>query len=612
MNNNIEEIKARLNIVDVVGEYVRLTKGGANWKGLCPFHSEKSPSFMVNEEKQIFHCFGCSKGGDVFTFVQEIESLDFRETLKMLAEKAGVQLEQYQGVPQEKDHKKRILEALELATKFFETQLWKGMGKDKVLGYLNERGISDDSIRNFRLGYAPAGWDNILKFLLTRGFSLEEISKTGLLVQKENGSGFYDRFRDRIMFPIQDVMGVVVGYSARVAPGQDESQAKYINSPETLVYHKSKALYGLSHAKQNIKQKNFTLLVEGQMDVIACHQAGLQNTVAVSGTALTSDHITILRRYSENITMLFDMDSAGQKATQKSVQLYITYLAELFKKDLIPLIVFLKSGKDAAETAKNNPKDLLDAVSKPLNALEYLLDNIVSKYDKNTSAGRSSIIKEWFEIISNIPNESEMNRGEKVFWSKKLAYRIDIEEKFLLDVLKATRSNSDNRRFERNNNEKVSSKSENLNFDRLDIIRETLAGLIISDKIIWQETTEKESVKPWAQNDKILKFLFDKGPQVDFSYEKLLHSIPEEQTKKRLSELYFAAKYRFSQDGVVEYAGDELRRLVAVHIDQYVKELQKNKLHSIMKEIKSAEERGDKEALKKLMSEFSTLSQESK
>jgi len=593
MNNNVEEIKARLNIVDVVGEYVRLTKGGANWKGLCPFHSEKSPSFMVNEEKQIFHCFGCSKGGDVFTFVQEIESLDFRETLKMLAEKAGVQLAEYKGAPQEKDHKKRVLEALELATKFFETQLWKGMGKDKILGYLNERGISDDSVRNFRVGFAPAGWDNILKFLLERGFSLEEISKTGLLVQKENGGGFYDRFRDRIMFPIQDAMGVVVGYTARVAPGQDESQAKYINSPETLVYHKSKALYGLSRAKQNIKQKNFTLLVEGQMDVIACHQAGLQNTVAVSGTALTSEHVTILKRYSDNVSMLFDMDSAGKQAASKSADL-------CFGQDVKVKIVTLSDGKDAAEVALKDPQLLLSAVASSIGAVEAFFAEALKEFDQKTAEGKRSIANSVLSHVANMTNQIEKN-----YWIKKLAHQLDVEEKIISDVLKSLTPSSFVSTIRGKEPEKESAKFQN----RAEIVRDLLAGLILSDKVIWKETLEKIGSNDWVQADKLLQFLFGRGPQVDFSYENLLESVAEEQ-KKRLSELYFAAKYRFSQDGVVEYAGDELRQLVAVHIDQYLKELHKNKLHSIMKEIKSAEERGDKEVLGKLMGEFAKLSQE--
>ncbi len=606
MVNNVEEIKTRLNIVDVVGEYVRLTKGGANWKGICPFHSEKSPSFMVNEEKQIFHCFGCGKGGDVFTFVEEIESLDFRETLKILAEKAGVQLEEYKGAPQEKDHKKRTLEALELATKFFETQLWKGIGKDKILGYLNERGISDDSIRNFRLGFAPAGWDNILKFLQSRGFSLEEISRTGLLVQKNPDplkansykleANFYDRFRDRIMFPVEDAMSVVIGYSARVAPGQDESQAKYINTPETLVYHKSKVLYGLSRAKQNIKQKNFTLLVEGQLDVIAAHQAGLANTVAVSGTALTAEHVTILKRYSDNVSMLFDMDNAGKQAAQKSADL-------CFQQDVKVKMVTLSEGKDAAEVAAKDPQLLISAVANSPEAVEAFFANALKQFDQKTAEGKRSIANAVLSHVANIASQIE-----RTHWIKKLAHQLDVEEKVINDVLKALTPSS----FASPSQPKEVGKDSTSFQDRAEIVRDLLVGLIMSDKKVWSETLEKEKCKPWAQTDAMLKFLFEKGPQVDFSYEKLLETVEDEKTKKHLAELYFAAKYRFTQDEVVEYDEDELRRLVQVHLDQYESQLHKNKLHSIMKEIKSAEERGDKAALKDLMSEFAILSQKIK
>ncbi|MEI7621693.1 MAG: DNA primase [Candidatus Moraniibacteriota bacterium] len=608
MSNNVEEIKARLNIVDVVGEYVRLTKGGVNWKGLCPFHHEKSPSFMVNEEKQIFYCFGCNKGGDVFSFVQEIESMDFREVLKLLAEKAGVQLEQYQGAPQEKDHKKRVLEALELATKFFETQLWKGMGKDKVLGYLNGRGIGDDSIRNFRVGYAPAGWDNILKFLLSRGFSLEEISKTGLLVEKSSESiqntkykiqdtqKYYDRFRDRIMFPIQDAMGVVIGYSARVAPGQDESQAKYINTPETLVYHKSKALYGLFHAKQAIKQKNYSLLVEGQMDVIACHQAGLNNTVAVSGTALTSEHVTILKRYSDNVAMLFDMDSAGKQAAQKSADL-------CFQQDVKVKMVTLADGKDAAEVAAKNPQLLLSAVANSVEAVQSFFAAALKQFDQKTAEGKRSIAN---SVLSHVANMT--NQIEKIHWIKKMAHQLDVEEKVINDVLRSLTPSS----FVSASQVKEVGKEEAAFRGRVEIVRDLLAGLIMADETVWQETVQREQEKTWVKQDELWRLLFETGAQVGFSYEALLETVQDEKLKKHLADLYFTAKYRFAEDGVTQYDSEQLRELVAEHIAQYQKELHKNELHDIMKEIKSAEERSDKEALKKLMSQFSKLSQETK
>jgi DNA primase len=593
MNNNVEEIKGRLNIVDIVGEYVRLTKAGSHWKGLCPFHHEKSPSFMVNEEKQIFHCFGCAKGGDVFSFVQEIESMEFREVLKILAEKAGVQLEEYKG-GQPTDNKKRIMEALELATKFYETQLWKGVGKDQIMTYLSERGLSDESIRNFRLGYAPNGWDNISKFLLGRGFLLDEIEKTGLLVKKENGAGSYDRFRDRIMFPIMDIMGNVIGYSARVAPGGDESQAKYVNTPETIVYHKGKALYGLSHAKSEIKKKNYVLLVEGNMDVIASVQAGIANTVAVSGTALTGDQITMLKRYTENIAMLFDMDSAGQQAAQKSADLCL-------QKGVNVKIVTLTDGKDAADVVAKDPQLLIDAVKKSVLAMEYFFAEALKKYDRKTAEGKQYIAKEVLAHVANI--ESQI---EKAHWIKKIAHEVDVEEKVINDVLKAATSN-----IEKYDQAEPLVSEQSLSFQkRSDIIRDSLVGLVLSDAKIWKETADAHLESDWAKNDSLIQFIFQNGSMAEFSFDKLLVQIDDQRAIEHLRKIYFNAKYLFTQEGVVEYSQEELQSLVGSYISQYTKELQKEKLHAIIKQIENAEQKGDKETLAKQMREFTKLSQE--
>ncbi|EKE18820.1 MAG: hypothetical protein ACD_9C00221G0001 [uncultured bacterium] len=598
MNNNVEEIKSRLNIVDIVGEYVRLNKAGSHWKGLCPFHHEKSPSFMVNEEKQIFHCFGCAKGGDVFSFVQEIESMEFREVLKILAEKAGVQLEEYKG-GQPKDNKKRLLEALELATKFYETQLWKGVGKGKIMQYLHERGINDDSIREFRLGYAPGGWDNILKFLSERGYSLNEIEKTGLLVKKENGAGMYDRFRDRIMFPIMDIMGNVIGYSARVAPGGDESQAKYVNTPETIVYHKGKALYGLSLSKSDIKKKNYVLLVEGNLDVIASHQAGLKNTVAVSGTALTGDQITMIKRYTENIAMLFDMDNAGQQAAQKSTDLCL-------QKGMNVKIVTLKEGKDAADVAQKNPELLLDAVRKSVLAMEYFFNEALNKYDKRSADGKMHIAKDVLAHVVNI--ESPI---EKAHWIKKIAHEVDVEEKVINDVLKTVSSSvgQQSQSFSPKQSDILAEQTSSFQ-KRSDIVRDSLVGLIMSNQNIWKEIFEKDSQSDWVKQDALVQFVLKNGAKANFLFDNFLATIEDERAIERLRKIYFGAKYFFTREGVTEYSDEQLRELVGEHITQYVKGLQKERLHDIIRGIESAEQKGDKETLAKLMSEFTRLSQE--
>jgi DNA primase len=594
MNNNVEEIKARLNIVDVVGEYVRLTKAGTNWKGLCPFHHEKSPSFMVNEEKQIFHCFGCTKGGDVFTFVQEMESLEFREVLKMLADKAGVQLEQYKS--EDTGNKKRIMAALELATKFYETQLWKGMGKDKILGYLHGRALTNESIQKFRLGYAPAGWDNISKFLVGRGFSMEEIAQTGLLVQKDQAGKYYDRFRDRVMFPIADAMGGVVGYSARVAPGGDESQAKYINTPETVVYHKSKVLYGLQHAKQEIKKQDSVLLVEGNMDVIAAAQAGLGNVVAVSGTALTLEQITMLKRYTDNIAMLFDMDSAGQNAARKSADL-------CFQKGVNVKIVALSDGKDAADVVAKDSSLLTKAVKEAKDALEYFFAAASAKYDRYTADGKNSIAQEILAHVAQLENKIE-----KSHWIKKIAHELDVEENVIAGVLKTAISG-----VQRSVEPQVSQSEQQASFQkRSDVIRDSLLGVIVSSSELWKDIFEKEADKDWVKSDPLVQFVLEKGSKSKFSFDIFAAGIEDERLMERLRKIYFDAKYRFTQDDVVEYSPDDLRLLADGYISQYTKELQKERLHSIIREIEKAEQIGDKKTLAELMSEFTRLSQQSK
>lgn len=597
MNNNVEEIKSRLNIVDVVGEYVRLTKAGTHWKGLCPFHSEKSPSFMVNEEKQIYHCFGCAKGGDVFSFVQEIESMEFREVLKILADKAGVQLEEYKG-GQTGDNKKRILEALELANKFYETQLLKGPGKEKIVQYLYDRGISDESIQKFRIGYAPAGWDNILKFLLGRGFNLDEINKTGLLVAKDqsltghnSSSRYYDRFRDRIMFPVMDIMGNVVGYSARVAPGQDESQAKYINTPEGLVYHKSKVLYGLSLAKNEIKKRNYVLLVEGNLDVIASSQAGLGNVVAVSGTALTPDQVTMLKRYSDNMAMLFDMDSAGQLAAQKSADLCL-------QKGINVKIVTLSEGKDAAELAQKNPQSLLDAVRNSVPAMEYFFQQSLKNNDKYSAEGKNNIAKDVLKHAVFI--ESKI---EKSHWVKKIAHEVDVEEKVVSDVLKTMEQSLGG---SEQPNPQVMAKMP-ASHRRLDVLRNSMLGAIMKSSKIWEEISVKWQNISWANQDPWINLVLTKGKEAGFSFDQMLANIGNNATIEQLRKIYFNTELSFESPG--GQTDKDFRMMAEEYIREYLKELQKERVHSIIKEIDRAEKTGDKEMVKKLMGQLTELSQ---
>ena len=432
--NTTEIIKSRLNIVDVVSSYIKLEKAGMHYKANCPFHQERTPSFTVNEERNMWHCFGCSRGGDVFAFVMEIEGLQFREALVLLAEKAGVELPKYQRESGEnKEAKDRLYEIMELAVKFYEHQLWEGGGKTKALPYLKKRGLTEESIRRFRLGYAPDGWRHFMDFALTKGYTNAELELAGMIIKKSEQptthnlppttSNYYDRFRDRIMFPVMDILGRPIGFSARVAPGGDETQAKYINTPETPLYHKSKALYGLSLAKQALKNKGFTVVVEGNVDVIALAQAGIENVVAVSGTALTTEQLDIMKRYGKEVHLFFDMDGAGQKAARKSTELAL-------EKELQVRLIALTSGKDAADMGMEDPEELRRVVESHCSAPEYFLENITKVHKGETAEGKRAIVDDFMSLLIAIANPLE-----RAFWVKELARVTSLEERLIMGVV---------------------------------------------------------------------------------------------------------------------------------------------------------------------------------
>lgn len=604
MNSVVDDIKSRINIVDLIGEYVRIQKAGANWKALCPFHHEKSPSFMINEEKQIWHCFGCGKGGDIFGFLMEIEGVEFRESLKILAERAGVELPKFsRGQIQIADNRKKTLEILELATKFYEKQLWDGMGKEKILPYLRSRGLNDNSIREFRLGYAPNGWDNILKFLASKGYSAEDVARTGLLVTKNEvrgskfkiqGGGYYDRFRDRITFPIMDVMGQVVGFSARVAPGGDESQAKYVNTPETDVYHKSRVLYGINRAKQEIKNENSVIIVEGNMDVIAAHQAGIRNAVAVSGTALTSEQVDIVKRYTNKIKMLFDMDNAGEKATERSAEI-------CFQKDVDVSVITLAGGKDASEIVQKDPEEFSESVKKSVPVMEYFFQKSFEKYDKNKIEEKKLIAAELLNIIRNFGNAIE-----KSHWVKKLSEKLEVGENILLDALKKVERRL---KGEFEQNKKTENKSSK---KREDVIREKIIGLVISSPKVWKEFASNPEKKEYFSQYPDFFEVFQKGSEVGYKFENFISAIEDKIARDFFQKIYFETKYSGSGAEVEENDLADAREQAEFCFNELKKEIGKDRLKTLLNDIKKAEENNDEEGKILLINEFNKLSKEIK
>ena len=550
---------------------------------------------MVSEDKQIWHCFGCQKGGDIFGFVMEMEGLDFRGALELLAEKSGVELKKTN--PVQAAQKNKTLDILEMATKFYQAHLLQTASGKKILGYLKDRGINDESIKNFRLGYAPNGWTHALDFLIKNGFSEQEIAKTGLLVesQKSGGKRFYDRFRDRIMFPIADVNGKVVGYSARVAPGGDESQAKYVNTPETEVYHKSKILYGISRAKGEIRQQKSVLLVEGNMDVIAAHQAGIANTVAVSGTALTEEHLNIIKRYTDKIKMCFDMDSAGEAATKKSLRL-------CFEKEINAQVVQLPSGKDAADLVKNDPGALKIAVEGAQSAMEYLFASTFKKFDKEKVEDKKIITQELLEMIGYLANDVEKNH-----WLKKLATELEIEESVLTDMLKRARLK------ERVVGASEIPSQENRAFmpsGKIETLMKDLIGLALIYESAWKRIVEEKDLS-YLPKDSLLSTMIEKGANFRFNFDELVRLIDSPEDRTKAEKIYFENRYRIGLNNSLEEVSIEKPVVEIENRLRKIKyEVNKENLEKISKDLDAAKKAGDQGAVRFLESEFVKINKE--
>jgi len=416
--DQVDEIKQKLDIIQVVGEYVQLKKAGVNWKGRCPFHNEKTPSFMVNPDKGIYHCFGCNEGGDIYSFIQKIEGIDFPEALRLLAGKAGVQLEQYD--PRISSQKNRLLDICSAATNHWAEILYAPQGK-KALDYLQKRGLSEVTIKSFKFGYALESWDDLFKYLKSKDFTEAEIFLAGLTVEKSGGRGYYDRFRDRVTFPVLDIHSNVIGFSARTL-NKDEA-AKYINSPENPIYHKGRTLYGLDKAKQAIRDNGYAIIVEGNMDVVACHQAGFKNVIACSGTALTVEQIKILKRYTENIALCFDQDEAGQRAAQRSVDL-------LWDAEMNIKIVQLAYGKDPDECIKHDVKLWEQSLRSAKLVMQFYIDKYLTEEALSNINTKKTSTKIVLQELAKIKNKIEQSH-----WLKELANKLDLSEAILRESL---------------------------------------------------------------------------------------------------------------------------------------------------------------------------------
>ena len=589
-----DEIKSKLSVEEVISGYLQLQRAGRNLKANCPFHNEKTPSFMVSPERQMWHCFGCDEGGDIFSFVMKIEGLEFRDALKLLAEKAGVELKSTGYKSGDAGKKKRILEVVEVSRKFYEECLKIKTGK-KAFEYLSERGLSKNIIEKFQLGYAPDSWDLLSKFLQKKGYQENEIFSAGMTVKKDRG-GHYDRFRGRIMFPINNVSEQTVGFSSRVMPGQDESQAKYINTPETALYNKSQILYGLDKAKLAIRKNDLAILVEGNMDVIASFQAEVENVIAASGTALTAEQIRIIKRYTDNIAFSFDLDSAGIKAANRGIEIALA-------EGMSVQVITVPEGKDPADCVKSNPDLWREAVKNPKQIMEFYFESIFAKYDLTKIEDKKKIAAELLNIITKISNKIEQSH-----YLQMLAERLSIDEKVLVETLENAKR--DKPRFE-NKFKKSKDDPKALNAaNRENQLQEKLLGLVILNPQIFEEIyTGLDGLFL----DQKLNTIYNLIKKL-YLKNKKINTEDLEELKKELSTEKYSENgqnellYLWNTAALRVEAELEVINNIFEEASVCVLNLKKIKLHKDLKkletDIKNAERANDLESQKLLMGEF--------
>jgi DNA primase len=478
MNNRttVEQIKERLPIDEVIGSYVKLEKSGKSLKAKCPFHNEKSASFFVSPERGGYYCFGCGAKGDIFSFVEQFEGLDFRGALKVLAERAGVKLVANDRTNDERD---KLFEIMEEATKYFENEYVKSK---EAQAYVESRGIKDETRKSFRISWAPLGWNNVHNYLKGKGYSDILLEKAGLIKKKDNSdnanspTSYYDRFRGRVMFPITDTSGRVIAFSGRILKDDGQS-AKYLNSPDTPLYDKSAILFGLDKAKTEIRRLNYSILVEGQMDLVMSHQAGIKNTVASSGTALSDEGVNkegiinnlgLVRRLSPNVIIAFDADEAGRKAAMRASGIALSLGMDVKIADIV-------GGKDPADLVKEDVELWRNVIKQAKPVIEFELANVLKETTDSRKVPRE-LRERVFPFVASIESSTD-----KSYFVKMIADRANIDEQAIWEdvrvIEKKLKTGLGN---DTNSSSNISNANKNVyaKEGRLDLVERRLFGLL--------------------------------------------------------------------------------------------------------------------------------------
>lgn len=586
--DHVAEIKARLDILTLVRQYVREVKqAGKNWKALCPFHSEKTPSFVISPDKGMAYCFGCHKGGDIFKFIQDYENCSFSEALQILADKSGVEIVRVskQEIKKMKDEKEKVRAAHGEVCEFFECQLWDSKEGKKVLQYVKGRGVHEETVKEFRLGYAPGGYEDTYPKLLKSGFVREDLVNAGLVVVKDTGAKeVYDRFRQRLMFPIEDAEGRIIGFGGRaLAAGVD---AKYVNSPDTPVYHKGRVIYNLGRARAHVRELDSVIVVEGYMDVLMSHQAGVRNVVASSGTAFTGDQIKQLVRLTKNVYFAFDADFAGFEALRRAIAISQDY-------DMNIKVIVIPKGKDPADAVKENPQLWVLAVSSALPYMDFYFDRVISTYDSKTPDGARSILAEIMPVLVRVKSRIELDR-----YVGQLADRLGVKAASVYDELKRSRSSDDMVRQPRNDSDSsgiVSARDSRLTTD------DYLFGLLLTSESAFEYFNENFADLPLIAVSiyKTIKDYYN-VPSTDRSTDLFL-CLPEDmRDKAHIVALWVEEKTQTFSDALFE-------KEVMCTVRTILKENFSRKKRDLVSELKEARRTGDIDREKSLLTAYNSL-----
>lgn len=578
----IDDIRNKTDILQIVGEYVPMKKRGKNYLGLCPFHSEKTPSFTVSPDKQIFHCFGCNEGGNVFSFVMKIENIGFSEAVELLGERLGIKVQKTGLSPALQSDKDRYVGIMGLANDFYAEMLGSSEG-ESARKYIGKRGLSDAAVKVFNLGYSPDRWDSLLNFLFKRGVANRDMEKLGLIIERSDKSGYYDRFRGRLMFPIFDLRGRAIGFSGRILPSDkpSEEEAKYINSPDSPIYNKGYSVYGISVTKDEIKKTRTAVLVEGNADLISCWQAGIRNVVCPLGTALTQNQAKMIHRFADNVILALDRDAAGSAATARSVEI-------LKEEGLSVKVSRYEGGKDPDEAIKSaGAESFIRSIMDAVPWMEYMIQYAISKYNLNEIEGRAKAAKEAALIIAQ--EKEALIQSEYIkLAANKLGFSPDeiaSEVKRRAFYPKGGEAASLKR-----STEKPSSKTEKA--------EETLIKLSVNNKgimdllkhsISWQEFTGKET-----------RMIAEILQTADVDQEGLTHfmldNLPDASSRSLFSKIMVGDH---PADDMEKVARDCLNTIKAHHV--------KSKMDGIREEIMAAEKEGRLENVSMLHKEFKGL-----